>query len=639
MSNLKKSKDIDFALFEKSRPPMYTAMKYWGKKPHNIWAEYISTYTQRDGIFLDPFSGSAMSCFEAVILGRKAISFDINPLTSFFIEVFSSEYDDNLFTNRVNNIVRKIKLDINYHNMYEYREDCVVQNVKYNDGKIYEISIVSKDESRISIKPEKNDLEAIDLSINIENLFTYPKRKFHKSLSFSDNFIRKVGDNFSDLYTQRNLYVLSLIFNEIMMENNISVQLQLLFSFIKIVHLSTKMCVPRNKKSNRDFSTSWGRSAYMYPKRQMEMNPLLLFEHSALGKQSTRSALINFKKRVKKNIIIKKIESANEICNVLDPNKSIDILYGVIDIKKLMNVIPEKSIDFIITDPPYGGLVQYLDLSTIWLSWLELFDKSYEPNYSSEITINLTKSIEDFERDMIEALTNIRKVLTDSGKVVLTFNNKDLKTWKSLLKAIEESGLKIEKVIHQQNKRTGESNVSDPFGSSASDFYIRCIKSDGKYLREVTNSELDHILLKITEEIIVNRAEPTPYQILFNGVLANLSLFEIDYKDIDGNFNTFLKRYAGSKLVTSINSESRAGNFWWIKNRVFDEQNPNTLTNRVSRFIRDILTKHVKILENDLFELIYKNFPNGLTPDPVTLENIIIENANKKGEFWIKKEA
>jgi adenine-specific DNA methylase len=80
-------KDIDHALVEAKRPPIYTAMKYWGKKPHNIWAEYIKQYTPENGTYLDPFAGSAISAFEAVRAGRKAIAFDLNPLTSFVIEV------------------------------------------------------------------------------------------------------------------------------------------------------------------------------------------------------------------------------------------------------------------------------------------------------------------------------------------------------------------------------------------------------------------------------------------------------------------------------------------------------------------------------------------------------------------------
>lgn len=638
MSIIKRSKDIDFALFEKSRPPMYTAMKYWGKKPNNIWNEYISTYTPKNGIYLDPFSGSAMSGFEAVIEGRKAIALDINPLTSFLIEVFTSHFDDKLFTEKVNIILLKIKKSDIYRKLYEYRDDQIVHNVKYENGKPYEVALILKDGSRVCTKPDDIDIKCIQESLKMKIETPYPLRKFHSSISFSNNFLDKVGKSFSDLYTNRNLGVLSLIFDEILQEKNDNIKKQLLFTFIKSVHLTTKMCVPRGKKSNRDFSTSWGRSAYLYSKKQMEMNPLLLFESSAFGKQSTQKALEDFNNRLKRKINVRKIANKRDISDFFDSNNDVDLLYGVFDIKKMANYIPAKSVDFILTDPPYGGLIQYLDLSSIWLAWLEIYNLAYSPNYENEITINNVKSNYDFEKDMTIALENIRKVLSDQGKVVLTFNNKDLLTWKSLLKAIESSGLKIEKVIHQQNKRTGESNVSDPFGSSASDFYIRCVKSEGKYLKEISASELDKLMLDITKDIIENRAEPTPYQILFNGVLANMSLFDIDYKDIDSDFNTFLKRYEGLIFTTSINLKNKAGNYWWIKNKDYNINDKSTLTKRVETFIIGIFTNNDKVLENTLFEFVYKKFPNGLTPDPISLNDIITKNAIKKGNYWIRKD-
>ena len=102
-------KDINFALVEETRPPIYTAMKYWGKKPHNIWREYIKNYTPEDGVFLDPFAGSAISAFEAVKAGRKAIAFDLNPLTSFLIETFCTEFDKENFEIEVNKIFSEIE--------------------------------------------------------------------------------------------------------------------------------------------------------------------------------------------------------------------------------------------------------------------------------------------------------------------------------------------------------------------------------------------------------------------------------------------------------------------------------------------------------------------------------------------------
>ena len=91
--------ELNYALVEDKRPPIYTAMKYWGKKPHNIWRAYIENYTSENGLYLDPFAGSAISAFEAIKAGKKAIAFDLNPLTSFIIEVFSIPFDKKKFEN------------------------------------------------------------------------------------------------------------------------------------------------------------------------------------------------------------------------------------------------------------------------------------------------------------------------------------------------------------------------------------------------------------------------------------------------------------------------------------------------------------------------------------------------------------
>ena len=102
-------KPINYALVEEKRPPIYTAMKYWGKKPHNIWREYIEKFTPQNGIILDPFCGSAISAIEALKVDRKAICFDINPISSFFIESYVGKFDDKLFKKEVLNIIEDRK--------------------------------------------------------------------------------------------------------------------------------------------------------------------------------------------------------------------------------------------------------------------------------------------------------------------------------------------------------------------------------------------------------------------------------------------------------------------------------------------------------------------------------------------------
>ena len=111
-------RDIDYALVEETRPEVYAAMKYWGKKPHNIWREYIECYTPKEGLFFDPFAGSAISAFEAVKAGRKAIAFDLNPMTAFFIDVLTSDYDQAKFKASSDRIVTSIEKNPIYKQHY-----------------------------------------------------------------------------------------------------------------------------------------------------------------------------------------------------------------------------------------------------------------------------------------------------------------------------------------------------------------------------------------------------------------------------------------------------------------------------------------------------------------------------------------
>lgn len=629
----KQNTNINYALVESKRPPLYTCMKYWGKKPHNIWNEYIKTYTSDNEYFLDPFTGSAMSAFESFKAGKKTIALDLNPLSSFIIEVVCSNFDFELFQKEAKRIINEVSNSYEYKTMFCYKRDFIVHNVKWNNDEIYEVCIVSNNgKDRSCLTPSNEDYVAVEYSKSLNNTYDYPKKEFRDASAFTMSFLKNIGKSYNKLWTDRNLYILSIIFYKIKLVKNESLKKQLLFAFIQTVHLCCKMCVPRSKKTNRDFSTSWGRSAYLFSKKQMEMNPLLLFESNCFDKQSVSKCLLFAKKYFKKIPIIRDI---NEY--PFNEDEPVDIWYGVCDIKTLKNKLPEKSIGFILTDPPYGGLIQYLDLSNIWLSWLELYDKKYKPNFDEEITVNSSSSYEDFEKDFTSALCNLNYVLKDDAKLVLTFHNKDLKIWTSFLRAIETSGFRIEKVIHQQNKRTGESNVTDPFGTSASDFYIRCIKSNNKYLVEMSKDDIEKIIIEEVKTIILERYEPTPYQILFNGLLAKLSMLNIDIKNFDSTLLTCLKKFTGKEFIVHENLKNKAGNYWWISNLEFNENASKRLSNRVRNVLKDIFDINEKISHEKILKVIFKKFPNGQTPDVATLEELIKEFAIRNGEFWCRR--
>lgn len=622
--------DIDYAIPETTRPPIYTCMKYWGKKPHNVWSEYIKTYVPKNGVYLDPFCGSGMSGIEAIRLGKKAICLDINPITSFIFDVYCSNFVRNNFEQIALHIVHQVLDSKIYNKFFLYEDGYILHNTKYENGRPYEVCFISKDKkNRFERIPTRLDIDINNESKDINITTLYPNKNFRKSSAFSNSFLNTIGTSYDCLYTKKNLSILSLIFEEILQVNNINLKLQLLFAFIQTVHLCCKMCVPRSKKTRRDYSTSWGRSAYFSSSKSMEMNPLLVFYNNCVGKQSVTSCLSYLQTYVGK-IKGKNITKETNI----NLNEDYNLWYGIKDSKQLANIIENNVVDFVLTDPPYGGLVPYLDLSYIWLAWLELYDKIYNPDYSNEISIGNDKSSQDFRHDMAEVLRQIFKVSKVNAKIVLTFNNKEPLVWKALLGSIVDSGYMVEKVIHQQNLRSGESNVSDKYGTSSSDFYIRCVKNLNLNFKD-GELDLHNYICQVAEDIILSRNEPTPYQILFNGIIAKLSCDPLAFQNFDDDLVVALQH--SDRFYTINNLDTTAGNYWWLKNKPYDPNSSNTLTNRIRGLLKEIFDSVGIISQTRLLGIIYKKFPNGLSPDRMMLEKLILEYAQKKGVSWIRK--
>lgn len=629
-------------MVEAKRPPMYTAMKYWGKKPHNIWGAYIESYTSENDVVLDPFSGSAVAAFEAVRCGRKAIAFDLNPMTAFLIDVYSTRFDRDQFAAAVGKIAGRVREDADYREIYLTKCDAcgsaaaVIQHTKWDGGKIYEAGIACPRCKKRYLSAPNQRLEACAVKAQDLHIpYWYPADPFYDSPSFSESFKRNIGgDSFDRIWTRRNLFVLSKIFNEILSEQDRDLKLQLLFGFVQTVHLSSKMCVPRRAGANLGFSTSWGRAAYICSKRQMEMNPLLLFESSCIGKQSVESALKSVASHVGKVPKAKRVSGPGDAGAM----GGYDILYGTVDVRDIERFIPRGTIPFIITDPPYGGLVQYIDLSCIWLNWLKRYDPVYTPSADREITIKKgIKGIEDYCRDFTDGLRSLYNVLKPDGKIVFTFHNKDLMVWNAFLRSVSQAGFRIEKVIHQQNRRTGESNVANPYGTSASDFYIRCSKSAYVGKIRTTKEAFENFIVDRAVSMIQARNEPTPYQMLFNGLLSEISKAGFELENFDDNIRQLLEKHTGD--VFEIEKTDRNfGDLWWLKNYDPASSPVVPLAQRVEQTICEMFLQRTSYSLDDILGQIFIKFPDGLTPDVRNLEEIIQKYAEKSGGKWVRKE-
>jgi len=633
MSN--KIKHINYALVEDTRPPRYKATKYWGKKPHNIWNQFIESYSNVGEIILDPFAGSAVSAFESVKLGRKAYAFDLNPLTSFMIESISSRFDEDQFKLAFDKIWDKLDSDPIYvkHFKTEYKgEEATIYNFKWTDGEITSVSLKSKNHTE-SIAPQKEHIKNSVDQKNITLKNWCPTDKFPDNPSITHKFIKDIGgDGFDNLWTRRNLYILSEVFHLIEKEKDQNLRLQLLSGFIQTLHLCSKMVVPRSSKSQRDFSGSWGRADYMIRRRSMEQNVLVVFRRSCLEKQGILSALRDFNKEYPNGV------SINDVTVTKKLSSKSDINYGSIDIADLSDYVKQGSIDFIITDPPYAGLVYYMDLSLIWLVWLKRIDKKYIPDLRPEITIK-KGSVErsEYRRRMENAFKQIHRALKDDGFLIITFHHKKIEEWNDFVRAVKYAGFKFDKITHQYNKRSGESNVSNPYGTSGADFYIRCVKH-----RDVDFSDdqsgLEHFIIQKAIDIISDRNQPTPSTFLVSGLIPELlqaGFFQPDeYKN---EIEQILTRNSGEGKIFKRwdNEENKAGDYWWFNEPSEHINYPDLpLDRRVEDLIISILRRKISVKFDDVIGQLFKTFPNGLTPDPRGMKKILEKYAYKSADKW-----
>src|SRR3989338_10955003 len=104
----KNKKHINYALVESVHPMMYKALKYWGKKPHNIFRKYIENYTKENEIVLDTFAGSGIAPLEAVQANRKAVAIDLNPVSTFMIKVIAKPLNYSQFGKYYSEILEKL---------------------------------------------------------------------------------------------------------------------------------------------------------------------------------------------------------------------------------------------------------------------------------------------------------------------------------------------------------------------------------------------------------------------------------------------------------------------------------------------------------------------------------------------------
>jgi DNA modification methylase len=542
---------INYASVEKTRAMMYKAMKYWGKKPSNIFRDYIEHYSKSNEIILDAFAGSGVCPLEAIQVGRKAIAVDLNPVCTFIIKMLATPLNISKFREEWAKIKAEFLKFERQSGLFlttcpKCKNKARIINVHY-DKEPFKIRYrCSCEKQNRDKKLDKEDLELIEKSKEIKIDYWFPKDKFPDTDTF-DGAKKNAGDYFYDLWTRRNLYALAYMFDRINKVEDKKLKEFFRFAFISMLHLSTKMVSARRDVSERPDSGSWGRPAYLFPARHLEQNPFLLYERAIEDRQGVIKA-----KESSNQLIGNKTKFAKDFIDLKDNDKNLLILKkNAIELSKF---IPEESVDFVLTDPPYGGLIKYFDLSSIWAVWLKGKEQNeeFEMSYDEEIILDKKRDFDYYDRMLYKAFSEINKVLKTNRYLIVTFHNSQPRIFNSIMKSCVNAGFVLEEILFQQNKRASESGVANPWGTAISDFYLRFRKptKEEKKIEGLNREGFEKLVVNSAKTVLAKRGQPSELYNILSGVYTELYKYGQYLKaDTTEDIADILKKRIGKEFV------------------------------------------------------------------------------------------
>ena len=143
--------------------------------------------------------------------------------------------------------------------------------------------------------------------------------------------------------------------------------------------------------------------------------------------------------------------------------------------------VATASLDLVITDPPFGGLLHYSELSDFFYVWLRLALKGEYPDYfraeytpkSLEAVANRAREPKDpdafYQRLLTQCWREAHRILKPGGILAFTFHHSEDEPWVAVLESLFDAGFYLEATYPI---RSDETKGEGEFGSKTIEYDI-----------------------------------------------------------------------------------------------------------------------------------------------------------------------
>ncbi|KUK47745.1 MAG: DNA methylase N-4/N-6 domain protein [Actinobacteria bacterium 66_15] len=317
---------------------------------------------------------------------------------------------------------------------WEYVHDEALRETVRRARQVPVLINYSVGKKRFEKKPDEDDLDLLD-QIEMKRLpYWYPTDELPDGDKMSDP--KNAGiTHVHQFYTKRNLWVLATLYDRI--EQSPLYQ-QMLCMIGDLLPRASKMHKIAISRINTNLSKTAGiLSGTLYvPSNSIEYSVLDTFEYRYKD-------VINYQNRV-----------LFESPNLVSVNSGSS------------NPIPSDCVDYIFTDPPFGGNLMYSELNFLWEAWLQVFT-----NNQSEAIVNRVqcKALPDYQALMEQCFAENYRILKPGRWMTVEFHNSKNNVWMAIQQALTRAGFVVADVrtldkkqgTFNQNPRTNQAVKQD----------------------------------------------------------------------------------------------------------------------------------------------------------------------------------
>jgi adenine-specific DNA methylase len=363
----------------------YGVHPYFTRRPFNVIREYILKFSQDRDCVLDPFGGSGVTAIEAFLENRRAIHNDINPLANFIATGIAGLAKGNLADYRAT--------------LEELKIACQpeLEKIQKGDQKFVE-----------------SELSSFDLPGNIQLPSTSDVQHYH------------------DLFTPRQFAALALLKARIdEVPDAISRNAMLLAWSASLGKLNRTFLSAKGRAASRGGTSIFSIYRYKIAKDPVELPPWQTFEERAL------------------NVLVAK----KELDHVIKLKQTTTGWHGSFECQALdveeLSVRLEGEVDYIFTDPPYGGHISYLDLSILWNNWLGLEPKQEVREKEIIVGGELRHTEEEYVARLKQSIFACLRMLKKGRWLSVVFQHWNIAYFEAILSAAAEAGAELRAAIPQ----------------------------------------------------------------------------------------------------------------------------------------------------------------------------------------------